>query len=184
MSIRIAFQGAPGAFGDEAVRIWRADAEPLPCATFADVLDAVRAGAATAGVLPVENRIAGPVHAARAALDAAGDAVRVVDAVTVRVALCVLGLPDAALATVRAVRSHPVALAQCGGFLAAHPGIAAEPWWDTAGAARDVAGAGDPAVGAVASRLAAERWGLTVLAADVQDVAENWTRFVVVSAPG
>jgi prephenate dehydratase len=177
---RVAFQGAPGAFGDAAVRAWRADAESVPCATFEGVLDAVRTGAATAGALPIENRIAGPVVAARLALEAAGDVVTVLDVVTVRVALCVLGLPGARMATLRAVRSHPVALAQCGGFLAGHPEIAGDPWWDTAGAARDVAVGGDPQVGALASRLAAERWGLIVLAADVQDVEDNWTRFVVV----
>ena len=69
--------------------------------------------------------------------------------------------------------------AQEGAALRAHPGLAAEPWWDTAGAARDVARAGDPSVGALASRLAAERWGLAVLAEGIQDLADNWTRFVV-----
>ena len=168
------------------MRLWRADAEALPCATFVAVVDAVRAGAADAGVLPVENRIAGPVLAARAALDAHAEAhaeaLHVAGEVSVRVALCVLARPGAALADLRVVRSHPVALAQCGAFLRAHPAIAAEPWWDTAGAARDLASAGDPTVGALASRLAAERWGLELLATDVQDAVDNWTRFVVVSA--
>ena len=179
---RVAFQGAPGAFGEEAVRLWRVDADPLPCATFVDVVDAVRAGAAVAGVLPVENRIAGPVLAARAALDAQAEGLHVVAEVSVRVALCVLACRGVALVDLRAVRSHPVALAQCGAFLSAHPAITAEPWWDTAGAARDVAAAGDATVGALASRLAAERWGLRVLATDVQDAADNWTRFLVVTA--
>ena len=180
---RIAFQGAPGAFGEEAVRRWRADADTLPCATFLDVVDVVRAGAADAGVLPIENRIAGPVLAARAALDAHADALHVAGEVSVRVALCVLARRGVALADLRVVRSHPVALAQCGAFLSAHPAIAAEPWWDTAGAARDLAaGAGDPTVGVLASRLAAERWGLELLATDVQDAVDNWTRFLVVTA--
>ena len=181
-SPRVAFQGAPGAFGEEAVRRWHADADPLPCATFADVVDAVRTGAADRGVLPVENRIAGPVLAARAALEAHGDGLRLDGEVAVRVALCVLARPGTMLADLRVVRSHPVALAQCGAFLAAHPAITAEPWWDTAGAARDLAAAGGATVGALASRLAAERWGLQLLAADVQDAADNWTRFVVVRA--
>ncbi len=178
---RVAFQGAPGAFGEEAVRLWRADADALPCATFVDVVDAVRAGAAQAGVLPVENRIAGPVLAARAALEAHADVLHVAGEVSVRVGLCVLARQGVALPDLRVVRSHPVALAQCGGFLSAHPAIVAEPWWDTAGAARDLAIAGDPAVGALASRLAAERWGLQLLATDVQDAADNWTHFVVVT---
>jgi prephenate dehydratase len=179
---RVAFQGAPGAFGEEAVRRWRGDAHPRPCATFADVVDAVRTGAADAGVLPVHNRIAGPVLAARAVLDAHADALQLTGEVAVRVALCVLARPGTALTDLRVVRSHPVALAQCGAFLAAHPAITAEPWWDTAGAARDLAAGGDAHVGALASRLAAERWGLQLLATDVQDAVDNWTRFVVIGA--
>ena len=93
---RVAFQGERGAFGDEAARRWRADAVPLPVPTFDAVPAHVVAGAADAGVLPVENRIAGPV----------------------------------------------------------------------------------------AEALAAGRWGLTVLARGVQDVADNWTRFVVVARSG
>ena len=181
-SPRVAFQGAPGAFGEEAARLWHVDADPLPCATFAAVVDAVRTGTADRGVLPVENRIAGPVLAAHAILEAHGGALRVDGEVAVRVALCVLARPGAVLADLRVVRSHPVALAQCGTFLAAHPAIVAEPWWDTAGAARDLAVGDDAAVGALASRLAAKRWGLRLLAADVQDAADNWTRFVVVRA--
>ncbi|WP_284348070.1 prephenate dehydratase domain-containing protein [Roseisolibacter agri] len=180
-SPRVAFQGAPGAFGEEAVLRWRADAQPEPRGTFAAVLDAVVHGEADAAVLPVENRIAGLVAEARAALGERATLLRVVGEVTQPIALCLLALPGATTATVRVVRSHPVALAQCGAFLRAHPDLVAEPWWDTAGAARDVARAGDPAVGALASRLAAERWGLVVLAAEVQDLADNWTRFVVVT---
>ena len=178
---KVAFQGAPGAFGEEAVLRWRADAASLPCATFAAALDAVVHGEADAALLPVENRIAGPVAEARAALGARATVLRVVGEVTQPIALCLLALPGATTATLRVVRSHPVALAQCGDFLRAHRDLVAEPWWDTAGAARDVARAGDATLGALASRLAAERWGLAVLAAGVQDVADNWTRFAVVA---
>ena len=177
----VAFQGAPGAFGEAAALRWRADARPRPCPTFEAALDAVARGDADAAVLPLENRIAGPVAAARAALDARGAALRVEGEVTLPVALCLLALPGAAEGALRVVRSHPVALAQCGAFLAARPALAPQPWWDTAGAARDVARAGDPAAAALASRLAAERWGLAVLAPDVQDLPDNWTRFAVVA---
>lgn len=183
---RVAFQGEHGAFGDEAARRWRADALPLPVATFDAVASQVAAGAACAGVLPVENRIAGPVEEARRTLDVAVRAggLAVIGEVRVPVALGLLVLPGAPMAGLRVVRSHPVALAQCGAFLRAHPGLLAEPWWDTAGAARDVAAQGDPAVGALASRLAAERWGLAVLASGVQDAVDNWTRFAVVARAG
>jgi prephenate dehydratase len=177
----VAFQGAPGAFGEQAVLRWRYDARPEPRPTFDAVLDAVVHAQADAGVLPVENRIAGVVAAARRALGARATVLQVVGEVTVPISLCLLALPGVALDALRVVRSHPVALAQCGAFLRAHAALVAEPWWDTAGAARDVARGGDAHVGALASRLAAERWALDVVASDVQDVADNWTRFVVVT---
>jgi prephenate dehydratase len=94
---------------------------------------------------------------------------------------CVLGLPGATLATLRTVESHPVALAQCAAFFARHPGIEARAAYDTAGAAGEVARAGDPARGALASAAAARRYGLDVLAADVEDRSDNQTRFLVIS---
>ncbi|MGZ8491564.1 MAG: prephenate dehydratase domain-containing protein [Gemmatirosa sp.] len=178
---KVAFQGAPGAFGEQAALRWRADARTLPRATFDAVLDAVVHGDADPAVLPVENRIAGIVSEARTALGARATVLRVVGEVTVPVAICLLALPGVALDALRVVRSHPVALAQCGAFLGAHPALVAEPWWDTAGAARDVARAGDAGIGAQPSRLAAERWALDVVASDVQDAADNWTRCVVLT---
>jgi prephenate dehydratase len=96
----------------------------------------------------------------------------------------VMGLPGTPLGAVRRVLSHPVALAQCGAFFAAHPGIDAVAFYDTAGAARAVADGGDPAAAAIAGRGAAERYGLAVLAAHVEDRADNQTRFLVVAPPG
>ncbi|HVE79636.1 MAG TPA: prephenate dehydratase domain-containing protein [Gemmatimonadaceae bacterium] len=179
MPVRVAFQGAPGAFGEEAVvRHFGPTAQPLPSATMGDVVRAVEGGSADAGVLPVANAIAGPV---RDALDAvAAGAVRVVGEVTVPVRLALLALPGARLAGLRSVASHPVALAQCGTFLAAHPRLLPRPAWDTAGAARDVATAADPTAGAIAAAQAAARYGLVVLADGIQDRENNVTTFVVV----
>ncbi|MDF1506004.1 prephenate dehydratase domain-containing protein, partial [Roseisolibacter sp. H3M3-2] len=134
----VAFQGAPGAFGESAALRWRPDARALPCPTFDAARERAARGEAEAAALPVENRIAGPVAEARAALGARVAVLRVDAEVTEPVALCLLALPGAAEGALRAARSHPVALAQCGAFLAARPALAPEPWWDTAGAARDV----------------------------------------------
>jgi len=112
---------------------------------------------------------------------AATRSLRVIGETTVAIELCALALPGASLGTLRRVRSHPVALAQCGAFLRRHPHLAAEAHYDTAGAARDVAAAGDASVGAVASRAAGERYGLVVLDAGIGDRADNATRFVVVA---
>lgn len=183
---RVAFQGERGAFGEEAIALrWGAAAEPVPRPTFEAVVGAVARGDATFGVLPLENSIAGPVRAATDALAAAAvgtpSRLAVVDEIHLAVRQCVLGFPGAALAALATVESHPVALAQCGAFLRRHPALRVIAVEDTAGAARAVAAAGDVRRAAIAARSAAARYGLAVLAADVQDRADNVTRFVVVA---
>lgn len=177
--LRVAFQGERGAYGEDAiVALWGDDAEPVPVRTFDDVVRLVATGAADAGVLPVENSLVGTVHDGVRALDASPD-VAVIDEATVPVAHCLLGVAGATLARLERVESHPVALAQCTRFLLRNPGIAARATWDTAGAARDVAVAGDARCAAIAGRGAARRWGLVVLAEGIADAPDNRTRFVV-----
>jgi prephenate dehydratase len=178
--LRVAFQGDRGAYGEEAIAaLWGAHAEPWPVRTFADVVALVERGAADAGVLPVENSVVGTVHEGVRAL-ASGGHLSVLGVTTVPVRHCLLGVAGASLADVRRVESHPVALAQCRAFLARHPHIAACEAFDTAGAAREVARVGDVRRAAIAGRAAAARYGLTVLASDVADAADNRTRFVAV----
>jgi prephenate dehydratase len=137
----VAFQGELGAFSELGVaQHWEGRAEPVPMREFDAVARAVDAGEVDFGLLPVENVIAGPVAASLAAI-AAWPRLRRVGETTVAIELCALALPGASLGTLRRIRSHPVALAQCGAFLRAHPHLAAEPHYDTAGAARDVAAA-------------------------------------------
>ena len=177
--MRVAFQGGPGAFSEWAARRALGDGiETVPCRTFLDVAAAVRTGAADRGVLPITNRIAGAVNEARAALGAGG--LEVVGEVELAIEPCLLVVPGTPLDSVRRVISHPVALAQCGRFLAANPGLAPAPFWDTAGAAREVADRADPALAAIAGRAAAERYGLEVAVAGVGDRPDNATRFAIV----
>ena len=176
---RVAFQGELGAFSEEAVRTLYADAaEPVPFREFRDAAEAVVAGHVDAAVLPVENSIAGSVGPAYDVLLSLP--LRVVGEVVRPIRHYLLGVPGAAAAGVRRAVSHPVALAQCTAFLRASPGIEAVAVYDTAGAAREVAAGGDPTVAAIASRLAGERYGLDVLVADIQDRADNQTRFYAV----
>jgi prephenate dehydratase len=151
----------------------------VPFRTFPDVLAALRRGLVDRAMIPVANAIAGPVRVALDALAAVEDEVTAVDEHRLIIVLCLLGVPGAMLATVRTVRSHPVALAQCRIFMARHPWLDAVGHDDTAGAAREVAEQGDRTTGAIASAMAAERYGLEVLARGVQDVPLNWTRFQV-----
>ncbi len=179
--IRIAFQGEPGAFGEDAILRFfgSADVVTIPERAFGDVVAAVNDGRADYGVLPVENTIAGTVFDATRAL--AQSALRTTGDVTVPVSQCLLALPGATLDDLTAVLSHPVALAQCTKFLAAHPRLKAFPSFDTAGAAREVATAGELAMAAIAGRRAAELYTLDILAEGIQDRADNETRFVIVA---
>jgi prephenate dehydratase len=180
---RVAFQGAPGAFSEEAVvsRFGTA-AEPVPSREFRDVAAAVANGDVDYGLLPIENSIAGSVTAAYDVLAAGG--LEIVGEVVRPIRHCLLGVAGATLAGVRQARSHPVALAQCARFFVAHPEIAAVAAYDTAGAAQEVAALGRADIAAVAARRAAERFGLAVLVEDIQDRADNQTRFFVVARPG
>ena len=180
---RVAFQGELGAFSELAIRQhWPNGAIAIPCRTFADAIERVIDHSADFAVIPLENAIAGAVHAAHAALDAAGDRIAHRSEVRVPIHLCLLAPPTATLAELRVVRSHPVALAQCRIFFARHGWLEPVPHEDTAGAARDVGARGDRTEGAIAGDAAAVRYGLQVIARGVDDVPANWTRFVVISA--
>ena len=175
---RVAFQGELGAFSEEAVRTYfGATARPLPCRDFAGVGRALEGGGAEFGMLPIENSLAGSVAPSYDVLGSRRLAV--VGEVVSPIHHCVLGVPGARLEGVRRVLSHPVALAQCTRFFAEHTGVEAVSFYDTAGAAREVAERKDPAQAAIASRMAAGRYGLEILAADVEDRPDNQTRFLV-----
>lgn len=176
---RVTYQGEPGAFSEEAALSWFGEAECEPRSTFRQVAEAVVNREADAGVLPVENTLAGGVAPAYDVLGSLP--LTVVGEVVRPIRMCLLGLRGARIPELRRVESHPVALAQCGSFLTQHPAIEAVVVHDTAGAARLVAERGDPTVAAIASAWAAERYGLEVLAEGVQDRDDNRTRFFVVT---
>jgi prephenate dehydratase len=176
----VAYQGEPGAYGEEAVLGWFGDTvRPIPMPTFSSVCAAIESGAADGGVLPLENSVAGTVGDALDAL--ATGSLRVVGEVLLPIRHQLLVLPGVAADDVRHVSSHWQALAQCERFLSAHEWRTI-PAADTAGAARDLAASGDPTGAAIASRAAADRYGLEIAAADVQDAHHNVTRFAVLVA--
>jgi prephenate dehydratase len=180
---RVAFQGELGAFSELAIRTyWPDGAEAVPCATFPDAIATVVTGGADFAVIPVENAIAGIVHAGRRALEDAAEQITQRHEIRVPIHLCLMAPPGASLAELRVVRSHPVALAQCRIFFARHGWLEPTPHADTAGAARDVGMHGDRTEGAVAGEAAAARYGLDIISRHVEDVPANWTRFVIVSA--
>lgn len=175
----IAYQGEPGAFGEEAVIGYFGDVvTPAPMPTFSSVCAAVEGGSADAGVLPLENSLAGTVGDA---LDALADgSLLVIGELLLPIRHQLLVLPGVALDDVERVSSHWQALAQCERFLSSH-GWQLVPAADTAGAARELAGSGDRHGAAIASARAADRYGLDIAAPDIADASHNMTRFAVLA---
>jgi prephenate dehydratase len=180
MSLRVAFQGEPGAFSEEAVQCVFEDADPRPHATFEDVFEAVEGHAVDRAVVPIENAVFGSVRVNYDHLRTHD--VTIIGELQLRIHHCLMAPEGATMENLTTVRSHQQALGQCRDWLRAHvPDATTAATPDTAGAARAVAAAGDSTVAAVASRRAAERYGLTVLADGLQDDAQNFTRFLVLA---
>ena len=178
MTGRIAFQGEPGAYSHEACRKTRPDLEALPCRTFEDVIHAVQSGEADEAMLPVENTTYGRVADIHRLLPESG--LHIVDEAFVRVRINLLGVPGSKVSDIRRAHSHVVLLPQCGKFLREHniQGVVSP---DNARAAREVAELGDKGEAALASELAADVYGLSVLARNIEDNEHNTTRFLVMS---
>lgn len=178
MTERISFQGEPGANSHIAAQQAFPTLEPLPCASFEDAFAAVSEGQARYAMIPVENSVAGRVADVHHLIPESGLFIIGERFVPIRHQL--LGLPNATLEGLTQVRSHPQALGQCRKLLR-ELGVAAVKTLDTAGAAREVKELGDPRVGALASSLAAELYGLKVLKPDIADAGHNTTRFLIFS---
>lgn len=171
----IAFQGAPGCNGHRAALEWDATALPLPCFSFEDALDAVKDGRADRAIIPIENSQHGRVADIHFLLPESGLAI---------VGEHFMAIHHALMATAdgpfRLAYSHPQALGQSRFYLRQR-GIVPMAYADTAGAAAHVAELADPQACAIAPIIAAELYGLKVIEENVQDAADNMTRFVVLA---
>jgi prephenate dehydratase len=176
--MKIAYQGEPGAFSEAAARRVDPDAPLVPCRSFDEVFDAVQAGRAAYGVLPIENSIGGSIHRNYDLL--LERTLPIVGEVELPVIHHLLALPGATLDGLRRVYSHPQGLAQCERFLRTLTKVEIIATYDTAGSAKMVADGGLMDAGAIASARAGDVFGLTSLAASVQDFDDNITRFLVV----
>jgi len=178
MTGRIAFQGELGAYSHQACQQARPGMEVVPCTTFEDVVEMTRSGEVDLGMLAVENSTYGRVADVHSLLPRAG--LHIVDEAFVRVHINLLGVRGGSLAEVREAHGHVVILPQCASFLRSH-GIKGRVSSDNARAAREVAEAGDRSRAALASELAAQIYGLDVLARHIEDQQNNTTRFLVMS---
>lgn len=177
---RIGYQGVPGAYSEEALVAFSANAEPIAYRTLRDVFAALGEGDVDRAFVPIENSHAGSVTDAYDLL--LEHPVTVLAEWVHPVNHSLLGIPGAAPDGIERVFSHPQALAQTASYLR-RAGLDVEPYYDTAGAAQMVAERQDPRFAAVAGRRAAERYGLEVLAEGIQTAEDNATRFLLL-APG
>jgi prephenate dehydratase len=172
------FQGEPGANSHIAIREAYPQHAALPCATFEDAFAAIASGQADLGMIPIENSLAGRVTDIHHLMPTAGLHIVAESFLPIRNQL--MAPKGATLAGLKTVESHVMALGQCRNFirkLGVKPIVAA----DTAGSAREVAERGDKTRAAIASRLAAEIYGLEILAENIEDEAHSTTRFIVLS---
>ncbi|MGB7654118.1 MAG: prephenate dehydratase [Novosphingobium sp.] len=171
----ISFQGAPGCNGHRAALEAAPDCLPLPCFSFEDALEAVKDGRAGRAIIPIENSQHGRVADIHFLLPESG--LNIVGEHFMAIHHALMALGDGPFA---AAYSHPQALGQSRFFLRER-GIVPMAYADTAGAAAYVAELGDPAACAIAPAIAAELYGLKIVAENVEDAADNMTRFVVLA---
>jgi prephenate dehydratase len=174
----IAFQGAPGAYSDLACREAFPQLATLPCASFEDVIAAVREGRAALAMLPIENSVAGRVADIHHLLPDSG--LHIIAEHFQRVSHCLLAPKGATLKGLKRVKSHVHALSQCR-VLIRELGLKPVVVADTAGAAAEVAERGDKSEAAIASELAGEIYGLVTLKAGIEDADHNTTRFLIMA---
>ena len=175
---RIAYQGEPGANSHIACNETYPGMEPVACKTFEDVLSLVERGDADLAMIPVENTIAGRVGDIHHLLP--GTTLHIVAEHFMPIRFQLMALPGVELSEVKQAHSHIMALGQCRAFMREHgiePIVAA----DTAGAARIVKELGERTTAAIAPALAAEVYGLNILARDIEDAEHNTTRFVIMA---
>lgn len=175
---RVAFQGEPGAFSeDAAIELVGKECKPVPRPTFEDLFTAIAAGEADYILAPLENSLMGSVHRCYDLL--LESSLGIVAEIIWPISHCLIGYEGASLDTIETVESHPVALAQCERFFAALPQLKRVATGDTAGSVRRVVESGDITRAAIAGKRAAEIYGGSVLREHLEDHLENYTRFAL-----
>ncbi|MCP9489771.1 MAG: prephenate dehydratase [Solirubrobacteraceae bacterium MAG38_C4-C5] len=184
MPLRVGYLGPRGTFSEQALELGAPDARGVPLATVYDAVMAVQEGRVDRAVVPIENSLEGAVSATLDTLTGPADAVGIVGEAVLPVAHALLARPGVAQDDVRAVTSHPQALAQCAGSLRHRvPDAELVPAASTAEAARRVAASGEPWA-AIGPQRAAGIYGLVALAEGIEDEPGNETRFLWLAPQG
>jgi chorismate mutase/prephenate dehydratase len=177
--VKVAFQGERGAYSESAVyTFFGATADVKPCRDLAEVFESVDKQEAQFGVVPVENSLEGSVNQTYDLF--LTYALKVCGEIIIRISHCLIANPNTSLEAVKTVYSHPQALAQCRSFLE-RLGRELIPTYDTAGSVKMLKEKGLREAAAVASEKAAEIYGMKILAREIEDNPENYTRFFVLS---
>jgi len=175
--MKIAFQGEPGAYSEQAVFDYFGQVETVPCESFDVMFDSVVSGKSDAALAPIENSLAGSIHQNYDLL--LRHDLHIVGEYFLRVQHCLIAMNGVKKEDIKKAISHPQALGQCAGYLRSH-GIKAEQVYDTAGSVKMLKESGARDVAAIASKRAAELYGMQILEEGIEDNAENYTRFLAV----
>jgi prephenate dehydratase len=176
--MKVAFQGEAGAYSEQAVFGYFGSVETLPCESFDAAFEAVNSGKCDSALIPIENSLAGSIHQnydllLRHNLYIAGEYL-------LRVQHCLIAMPGVQKEDIKKAISHPQALGQCAGYLRGL-GLKMEPVYDTAGSVKMLKESGARDTAAIASRRAAEIYGMQILEEGIEDNPENYTRFLAIS---
>ena len=178
--VKVAFQGEPGAYSEAALlEFFGEQVKAVGNSRFEDVFDAVENGSCQYGFIPIENSLAGSIHRNYDLLREHN--LHIIGETTLRIRHCLIAAPGASMESIKLVTSHPQALEQCRGYLNKWKGVRIKEVYDTAGAVKQLAESRDTSTAAIASRRAAEIYGMDILAEGIEDDAANYTRFLVLS---
>lgn len=177
--MKVAFQGESGAYSEQAVFNYFGEVETLPRESFDAVFDSVNAGECDAGLIPIENSLAGSIHQNYDLL--LRNQLHIVGEYLLRVRHCLIAMPGVRKPDIQKAISHLQALGQCAAYLR-HLGIKPEPVYDTAGSVKMLKESGARDTAAIASRRAAELYEMQILEEGIEDNPENYTRFLAIRA--
>ena len=176
--MKVAFQGEPGAYSEQAVFNYFGMVETKPCESFDVVFNSVVSGECEQGLIPIENSLAGSIHQNYDLL--LRHDLHIVGEYLLRVEHCLIGLPGVKKEDIQKAISHPQALGQCAAYLR-NLGIKPETVYDTAGSVKMLKASGERTTVAIASRRAAELYEMQIIEEGIEDNPENYTRFLAIS---
>ncbi|MBP6209910.1 MAG: prephenate dehydratase [Anaerolineales bacterium] len=175
--MKVSFQGEPGAYSEQAVFNYFGNVETVPCESFDVMFDSVISGKSDAALAPIENSLAGSIYQNYDLL--LRHDLHIVGEYFLRVQHCLIANPGVKMEDIKKAISHPQALGQCAAYLRGK-GIKPETVYDTAGSVKMLKASGDMDTAAIASRRAAELYGMQILQEGIEDNQENYTRFLAV----